>query len=65
MRGWCGGVDWIHLVWVGVGMKKPRGVIGSGNMHFCYYLSHSEESRTKGQRLGWGEGRRGMNDIFV
>ena len=39
----CGGmvwgVDWIHLVEVGVGVKEPRGVIGSGNctknMHFC------------------------------
>ena len=35
----CGGmvceVDWIHLVWIGVGVKKPRGVIGTRNMHFC------------------------------
>ena len=33
----CGGmmwgVDWIHLVVVGVGIKKTRGVIGSENMH--------------------------------
>ena len=57
----CGGmvwgVDWIHLVEVGVGMKKPRGVIGTRNMHFCYYLSHSEGSRTMGSEIGWGEGR--------
>ena len=45
------GVDWIHLLEVGVGMKKPRGVIGSGNMHICYYLGHSEGSRTRAQRL--------------
>ena len=52
------GVDWIHLVGVGVGMKKPRGVIGTRNMHFCYYLSHSEGSRTRGQRLGGVKGER-------
>ena len=28
----CGG-DWIHLVRVGVGIKKARGVVGSGKMH--------------------------------
>ena len=27
------GVDRIHLVWVGVGIKKARGVVGSGKMH--------------------------------
>ena len=27
------GVDLIHLVWVGVGIKKARGVTWSGNMH--------------------------------
>ena len=27
------GFDWIHLVGVGVGIKKTEGVIGSGNMH--------------------------------
>ena len=25
-RGMVWGVDWIHLVWVGVGIKKARGV---------------------------------------
>ena len=39
-RGKVWGVDWIHLVWVGVGIKKARGVVGSGNMHFRYYLSN-------------------------
>ena len=52
----CGGrvwvVDWIPLVGVGVCIKKPREVIGSGNMHVWYYLSDSEGSRTKAQRLG-------------
>ena len=52
------GVDWIYLVGVGVGMKKPRGVIGTRNMHFCYNLSHSEGSRTRGQRLGGVKGER-------
>ena len=27
------GDDWIHLVGVGVGIKKTSGVIGSENMH--------------------------------
>ena len=52
------GVDWIHLIGVGVGMKKPRGVIGTRNMHFCNNLSHSEGSRTRGQRLGGVKGER-------
>ena len=25
--------DWVDLVWVGVGIKKARGVVGSGKMH--------------------------------
>ena len=52
-------VDWVHLV-EGRGWyeKNPGGVIGSGNMHFCYYLSHSEGSRTRGQRLGGVKGER-------
>ena len=25
--------DWLNLVWVGVGIKKARGVVGSGKMH--------------------------------
>ena len=36
---------------MGVGVKKPRGVIGYEKMHLCYYLSDSEGSRTKAQRL--------------
>ena len=32
-KGVVWGVDWIHLVWVGVGIRKSQGVIGSGNMH--------------------------------
>ena len=36
-RGEVWGVDWIHLVWVGVGIKNggswARGVVGSGKMH--------------------------------
>ena len=52
------GVDLIHLVGVGVGIKIPRGVIGFGNMHFCYYLSDSEGSRTMAQRLGGVEGEK-------
>ena len=35
-RGNVCGVDWVHLVWVGVGIKKARGVVGSGNMPFRY-----------------------------
>ena len=25
--------DWVNLIWVGVGIKKARGVVGSGKMH--------------------------------
>ena len=53
-EGMVWGVDWLHLVWVGVGMKKPRGVIGSENMHFCYNLSHSEEVKDKGSEIRLG-----------
>ena len=28
----CGG-ERMNLVWVGVGIKKPGGVVGSGKMH--------------------------------
>ena len=63
-RGMVYGVDCIHLVGVGVGIKKPTGVIVSGNKHFCNYLSHSEGSRTMAQGLREMRGREGMNDIF-
>ena len=36
---------------MGVGVKKTRGVIGYEKMHFNYYLSDSEGSRTLAQRL--------------
>ena len=52
------GVDWIHLVGVGVGLKKTRGVIGYEKMHFCYFLSGSEGSRAMAQRLGGVMGER-------
>ena len=58
VSGMVWGVDWIHLVGVGVGIKKTRGVIGYEKMHFCYYLSDSEGSRTKAQRLGGVVGER-------
>ena len=28
------GVELVHMVWVGGGIKKAREVFGSGNMHF-------------------------------
>ena len=46
------GVDWIHLVWVGVSIKKARGVIGYGKNAYLYYLGDSEGSRSRAQRLG-------------
>ena len=46
------GVELVHIVRVGGGIKKARRVVGFGNMHFRYYLSHSEGSRTRAQRLG-------------
>ena len=51
-------VDKLHLFREGVCIKKPRGVIGYGKMHFCYYLSGSEGSRTMAQRLGGVEGEK-------
>ena len=45
------GVDRIHLVWVGVGIKQARGSMDLDKMHFCYYFSYSEGSRTRAQRL--------------
>ena len=27
-------IDWIHLVWVAVGIKKAKGVNWSGNIEF-------------------------------
>ena len=46
------GVDWIHLVWVGVSIKKARGVIGYGKNAYLYYFSDLEGSRSRAQRLG-------------
>ena len=46
------GVDWIHLVWVGVSIEKARGVFESGKNAYLYYFSGSEGSRTRAQRLG-------------
>ena len=59
------GVDWKNLVGVGVCIKKPRGSLGLENMHVWYYLSDSEGSRTRAQRLGGVKRERRMNDIFV
>ena len=41
------GGDWINLVWVGVGIKKARGVVGSGKMLVGYYFNGPEGSRTR------------------
>ena len=46
------GVDRIHLVWVGISIKKARGVILYGKNAYLYYFSDSEGSRTRAQRLG-------------
>ena len=43
-----GGVDRIHMIRVGLGLKNP-GVNVSGKMHFCYNLSYSVRSRTMAQ----------------
>ena len=50
-RGNVWGVDWIHLVWVGVGMKKARG----GSWVWKYAFSIQLEPlgvKEKPQRLG-------------
>ena len=46
------GVDWIHFLWVGVSIKKARGVFACGKNAYLYYFSDSEGSRTRAQRLG-------------
>ena len=48
------GVDWIHLVWVGVGIKKPGGSLG---LEICMF-DDSEASRTWAQKLGEMRGER-------
>ena len=45
-------VDWIHLIRVGVSIKKARGVIGYGKNAYLYYFSDSEGSRSRVQKLG-------------
>ena len=57
-RGMVWGVDWIHLVGVGVGIKIPRGSLGLEICIFAYYSSHSDGSRTRAQRLGGMEGEK-------
>ena len=52
------GVNWIHLVGGRGWYNKTQGVIRSGNVHYWYYLSHSEGSRTRAQRLGGVEGEK-------
>ena len=46
------GVDWTHLVWVGVSIKKARVVFVYGKNAYLFYFSDSEGSRTRAQRLG-------------
>ena len=46
------GVDWIHLVWVGVSIKKPGGSLSMEKNAYLFYFSDSEGSRTRAQRLG-------------
>ena len=36
----CGELNWYIWFEVGVGIKKVRGVVGSGNMHFRFNLSN-------------------------
>ena len=46
------GVDWIHMIWVGVDIKKARGSLDMEKMHVRYNFSDSEGLRTRAQRLG-------------
>ena len=46
------GVDWIHLVWVRVSIKKARGSLCMEKIAYLNYFSDSEGSRTRAQRLG-------------
>ena len=58
----CRGMVWgSRLDTFGLGgglcIRKPRGVIGYEKMHFCYYFSGSEGSRTMAQRSAGVEKR--------
>ena len=37
--GMVSGVEWIHLVWVGVSIKKPGGSLGMEKMHIYTILA--------------------------
>ena len=50
------GFDWIHLVWVEVGLKKDKGVNWSGKIAFLLLLEPFRGVKDKAQRLG-GMGR--------
>ena len=46
-------VDWIHLVWVGFGIKKPGGSLGLEMCMFDTSLAIQRgQARTRAQRLG-------------
>ena len=51
-RGNVWGVDWVHLVWVGVGIKKARGGSWVWKYAFSIQLEPFRGSRKRAQRLG-------------
>ena len=51
-RGMVWGVDWIHLVWVWVGIKKPGGSLG---LEICMFDTILAIQRRQGHGLrDWG-----------
>ena len=48
--------DWMNLVWVGVGIKKARGVVGSGKCMFDTILAIQR---------GQGQGLRDLGEMPV
>ena len=51
------GVDWIHLVGVGGGMKKPSGGHWVWKYAFLLLFEPFRGVKDKGSEIGWGEGR--------
>ena len=57
-RGKVWGVDWIHLVWVGVGIKKSQGGSWVWKYAFSIQFEQFRGSRKRAQRLGEIRGER-------
>ena len=55
-RGMVCGVDWIHMIWVGVDIKKP-GVIGYGKNACSMQFQRFRGVKDKGSEIRQDEGK--------